>query len=158
MIDSARYLALLEEMTRQAAALSTALMNERAAMAEYDSSRIKQRLTEKLNALKALEDNIAQRQSLLSQAGLTPDADGHRALCETLKAPWLERISSAAQLAQDAIEQCQRHNQSNAAVLQRIKKKADAIKSIIAGGDGQMLYGSKGKTQSVRVGRALGSA
>ena len=158
MIDSARYLALLQEMAHQAEVLQSALLDERKAMAEYDSSMIKQRLTEKLNALKSLEGNIAQRQTLLTDAGFSPDAEGHKALLGTLPDSWRARIAPAADAAERAIEQCQHENQSNAAVLQRIKKKADSIKSIIAGGDGQMLYGSKGKTQAPRVGRALGSA
>lgn len=158
MIDAPRYLALLDEMTRQAGVLQSALLREREAMAGYDSRLIKQRLTEKLEALKALEGNVSQRQLLLSQAGVSQDADGHHQLLAQLDPTWREQIETAASNAEAAIETCQQANRSNAAVLQRIKHKADTIKSIIAGSNGQTLYGAKGKTTSPRMGRALGNA
>lgn len=158
MFDSNRYRALLEEMTRQADQLEQAILAERTAMAGYDNEQIKARLTDKLTALKSLEGNIEQRQALLSGAGFAPGEGGHAALLESLDPQTRDQIEQAAITAEAAILRCQNENQGNAAVLQRIKKKADSIKSIIAGSEGQVLYGAKGKTTTPKVGRALGSA
>ncbi|QGG80190.1 flagellar biosynthesis anti-sigma factor FlgM [Litorivicinus lipolyticus] len=69
-----------------------------------------------------------------------------------------EQIDQAAADAEAAIERCQNLNQGNAQVLQRLKQKADAIKTVISGGEGQRLYGDKGKTSASGGGRALGEA
>ncbi|QGG80205.1 hypothetical protein GH975_06295 [Litorivicinus lipolyticus] len=153
-----RYLALLGEMTRSAQSLEKILLIERDDMAAQSAASVKTNLTEKVQALKTLETNIELRRELLTDAGLTPDADGHRQLLGSLTAELAEQLERGAADAEAAIERCQNLNQGNAQVLQRLKQKADAIKTVISGGEGQRLYGAKGKTSASGGGRALGEA
>ncbi len=153
-----RYLALLGEMARSTQTLEQILLLERDDMAAQNASSVKTNLTNKVQALKTLETNIEQRRQLLTDAGFSADAAGHRALLAALPAPLAAQIDTAAQQAEAGIEACQTLNQGNAQVLQRLKQKADAIKTVISGGEGQRLYGAKGKTSASGGGRALGEA
>jgi len=146
MLASARYVPLLEKMTRKGVTLRKALLAEREAIAGYDNQVIESKLTQKLEALKALKGNIEQRRPLLIQAGATINADGHQQYVSMVPGTWQERIELAATAANNAIGTCQHENQSDAAVLQLIKRKADSIKTIISGGEGQALRGAKGET------------
>ena len=100
---------------------------------------------------------MAHRQRLLRDAGFDPSQDGHSQLLASLDEHIQPQIRDASATAEAAIERCRHENQSNATVLQRVKNKADRIKSIIAGEPEQSLYGAQGKATEPRTGRALGS-
>ena len=153
-----RYASLLEEMGRAAASLAETLETERTDMADVDAAKVKPNLTAKLEKIKKLEENIDERRSILEQLKLPVDAEGHKILLSKLPAPVAEKLEAIALKAEKNIETCQQLNQGNAQVLEQLKAKADKIKLVISGGEGQRLYGSKGIKAGPSSKRSLGEA
>lgn len=153
-----RYASLLEEMGRQAASLAETLETERKDMADVDAAKVKPNLTAKLEKIKILEQNIDERRAILEKLKLPVDAEGHSLLLSKLPKPVAEKLDAIAVKAEKNIERCQQLNQGNAQVLDQLKAKADKIKLVISGGEGQRLYGAKGVKSGPSSKRSLGEA
>jgi len=154
-------LSVLRETLQLAESLHASLEREQQALYDNDLESIEQIAAAKAELAASIEALERRRAELVSQAGFPTHANGMAAYLGHLEQgpEGTRTVTAQWQTLQGVLRQCDRQNQINGIMLEKNRRRAEALLRLLRGdADTPQLYSEAGKAVSDKRGQHLAQA